>query len=99
MQALDAVMLWVYPSLHTPLLFATIFSVDRPLATAIDVLLVMGSLIGLVGVITRRKWNSAVVGGTAIFDLLVTYLFGGGTVAVASDFRAILMLVLVLLFF
>jgi hypothetical protein len=100
-QALDAVMLWVSPSLslHAPLLFETIFSIDRPLATAIDALLVTGYLVGLVGVITRQKWNSAMVGGTAILDLLVTYLFGGGLVAVASDFIAILMLVLLILFF
>ncbi len=98
-QALDAVVLSVYPNLHAPLPFVTMFSVGRPLATAIDVLLVAGYLIGLVGVITRKRWNSAVVGGTAIFDLLLTYLLGGGLVAFASDFIAILMLVLAILFF
>jgi hypothetical protein len=63
-------------------------------ATAIDVLLAMSYLIGLGGVITRQKWSSAVVGDTAIFGLLVTYLLGGGLVVVASDFIAVLMLYL-----
>lgn len=86
-EALSALVGWFYPDSRKP------FVVSFSIIAAWSVITVMLYLIGLVGVLRRRRWGSIITGITSMLDTIAgLFVFVPGAYSAVSAFLLVILI-------